>query len=137
MIFRDEAAKVDSLIKDEKRASSPPADELTSLRVSRIPQIKPARSRGRGKKALLIAKVLQISEQEKSISPPRWDRAALHAHHCCVSQRHPGFVHLENLLIEVHPLQAFVREQVTGESKSQRQFTLFEQTPDTLLPERM
>lgn len=137
MFFREEATKVDSLVKDEKRGSTPTADELTSQRVSRIPQIKPARSKGRAKKTLLIAKVLQISEQEKSVSPPGWNRAALHAHHCCVSQKHPGFVHLENLLVEVHSLQkrvtlwkmktylhiakqlqAFVKNQIAGYPKT-------------------
>ncbi|MFI5335137.1 MAG: hypothetical protein ACHQT8_08315 [Chlamydiales bacterium] len=92
--------------------------------------------------------ILHISKQEKSATSQRWNRAALHAHHCCVSQRHPAYVHLEQLVVKTHPLRervallriksylriakrlgAFVKMGMEVEERKAREFSAFQCKP--------
>jgi len=148
---------VRSLIEGEKPALTRES-ESSSLphQFSRILNLKPQRPQfSRTKKNLSSAKVLCVDEQEKSGAPQKWNRTALHAHHCCVSQRHPAYVHLERLLVKVHPLhqritlwkmqkylcvartlEAFVKAGLGEKPRKERHFSAFACTPSPVEKEQ-
>lgn len=152
MEYREEAQKVRTLIGDEKLSSTPGGDRaLSPARVSRIPKLKPDRSKiTQPQKNLSAIKILDVHQQEKESAPEQWNRAALHAHHCCVSQKHPAFVHLQRLLLKIPPLnrrvalwkmqeylyvarklESFVKEQVAERPRKERQFSAFTAAPES------
>src|ERR1700733_8634733 len=82
---------------DEK---APPLRNISRLSQPKPQQRKPAKS----VKNFPQTQVIDLAEQEKNSEKTRWSRAAHQAHHCCVSQRHPAFVHLTELLVRSRPL---------------------------------
>lgn len=151
MEYREEADKIRSMFADEKITNPTGEDvSLSAHRVSRVPKLKPDHSRVKQpEKSFSSVKILDVHKEEKDSAPEQWNRAALHAHHCCVSQKHPAFVHLQRLLLKIPPLnrrvalwrmqeylhvakklEAFVKEQVEESSPKKRQFSAFVCAPE-------
>ncbi len=101
--LKDETKKVTSVASEEKRAFVSKKDDTSrsynllkrpqQFKLSKTPA-KPAT------KELAQVEVLHVDKQEKSAESKGWNLAALHAHQCCASQKHPAFVHLQQLLAE-------------------------------------
>ncbi len=101
MTFKEEAKKVSSLISEEGRSFLPQEDSRSHhYKFFRLPKITPPAKPKTTSSARepLSAHVLHIHEQERKGKTEGWGVAAAHAHHCCASQKHPAFVHLEQLL---------------------------------------
>ena len=100
MKFRDMSALLPEKEKVQKEKATP------SRNISRLSQPKPIpRQQTHSSKNFPETQLMNLGEQEKCNENSSWSRAALHAHYCCVSQRHPAFVHLTELLIRNQPLK--------------------------------
>lgn len=106
MTFRDEAKRVSSFAPDGGKTPSKEKEKLDPRHtISRLSQPKPAFCETKKpEKEFPQTKIIHVAQEEKSAEQARWNRAALHAHHCCVSQKHPAFVHLTQLLSNKNPL---------------------------------
>ncbi len=103
MVFEHEMKKVRVLIAKMKKA--PLKGEQGSCRhlFLRFPKFCLAKTAAPEKKGLPKAQIMHVEEQEKAPSE-NWNLSALHAHYCCVNQKHPAFVHLAQLLVHESPL---------------------------------
>jgi hypothetical protein len=101
-LFDHELKKVRSFIAEVKRPFlSKSLGGSYHYDFLRFPKVKPTKLKKEEKpKDLSKVQVISVEEQEKKGEAKGWNLAALHAHHCCVSQKHPAFVHLEQLLLK-------------------------------------
>jgi hypothetical protein len=99
--FGQEAKKVRGFVAVElETLTSTRERKAHHFRFSRLPKVKPGYALGRQSPNLFSsARILLISEQEKKGESEGWGRSAMHAHQCCANQKHPAFVHLQQLLV--------------------------------------
>ncbi|MBI2743252.1 MAG: hypothetical protein HYX48_04970 [Chlamydiales bacterium] len=129
-----ETKKVRGLISDSKQPLLQKAvSSFRTHKFFRLPQIKPFKQKEPiSRKQLVTVDLLHIEDQERKSGSKAWSLAAVHAHQCCASQKHPAFVHLQQLiqkgsklngervcqwqckeyLIVARKLKAFVKEQL-------------------------
>ena len=97
--LKHEAKKVSGLVSEERQPFYKEDSGSHHYKFVRLPKVMPAKAKALGTKRELPAmRIMHIEEQEKKGKTEGWGLAALHAHQCCASQKHPAFVHLEQLL---------------------------------------
>lgn len=145
--FKLETKKVRGLIAEEKQPFSPKEGSGShKFQFFRLPKIKPFKSKAPAPQTtdLPSINILNIEKEERKPDVKGWGLAAVHAHQCCASQKHPAFVHLQLLLqkeskltgervkqwqfkeylIVARKLEAFVKEQIEKPLQPEKKHTI-------------